>query len=243
MKNGRKKGLVLLLFLLGILVGIVYIGTEIFQVKKIIVSGNEKMVYDDIVRIAGIPMGENIFKVDKALIQKRIEKNPYLEFVSMDFEYPDSICIHIRERKPAAAIPYLGSQIVVDTKGFILEICGDLEDMPYPLVQGLSIKGCTIGKELAVADLYQLKALKRVLEEVYKQELQDVISEIQVDNPDNIYIISRNGTTIRLGQAIEVNDKLKWLRTSNFHQIDNGDIKGVLDISVATQAIFQPVEN
>ena len=243
MRNGRKKGLVLLLFLLGILVGIVYIGTEIFQVKKIIVSGNEKMVYDDIVRIAGIPMGENIFKVDKVLVQRRIEKNPYLEFVSMDFEYPDGICIHIRERKPAAAIPYLGSQIVVDTKGFILEICGDLEDMPYPLVQGLSIKGCTIGKELAVADLYQLKALKRVLEEVYKQELQDVISEIQVDNPDNIYIISRNGTTIRLGQAVEVNDKLKWLRTSNFHQIDNGDIKGVLDISVATQAIFQPVEN
>ena len=92
-------------------------------------------------------------------------------------------------------------------------------------------------------DPYQIKALRHVLEEPYRQELQDIISEILMDDPDDIYIISRNGTTIRLGQAVELKDKLKWLRTPNFQQIDNSSIKSTLDISVASQAIFKPLDD
>ena len=56
-------------------------------------------------------------------------------------------------------------------------------------------------------------------------------------------MISRKGTTIRLGQAVELRDKLKWLRTPNFEQIDNSNIKSILDISIASQAIFKPLDD
>jgi cell division protein FtsQ len=243
MRNGRKRGLFLLLCFLSALVAVVYIGTEVFQVKRITVEGNREIKYQDIVRIAGIPIGQNVFKIERTQVRERIESNPYLKVLSIDFKYPDELIIRIQERSPAAAVWYLGSYVVIDVEGHVLEICKDIEDMPYPLVQGLSISGCTVGKRLAVADIYQLKALSRVLDGIYIQQLQEGISEILVENPDDIYIVSTNGTAIRLGQAVEVEKKLKWLRTPNFHQIDNGNVSGILDISVSTQAIFKPFED
>ncbi|MCM8899863.1 FtsQ-type POTRA domain-containing protein [Caldicoprobacter algeriensis] len=242
MGNGRRKGLFLLLFLLTVLVAMVYIGTEVFQVKKVTVTGNQNIKDDDIIRIAGIPIGQNIFKIDRKQIRERIESNPLLKVLSINFKYPDEVIINVKERKPVAAIPYLGSYVVVDIEGYVMEIYDNLEDMPYPLVQGLGLRGCTVGKPLSVADSYQMKALSRVLDEVYKQQLEEDISEIIMDNPNDIYIVSRNGTVVRLGQAIEVDKKLKWLKTPNFRQIDSTGAKGMLDVSIANQAIFKPLE-
>lgn len=242
MGNGRRKGLFLLLFLLAVLVAMVYIGTEVFQVKKVTVTGNQNIKDDDIIRIAGIPIGQNIFKIDRKQIRERIESNPLLKVLSINFKYPDEVIINVKERKPVAAIPYLGSYVVVDIEGYVMEIHDNLEDMPYPLVQGLGLRGCTVGKPLSVADWYQMKALSRVLDEVYKQQLEEDISEIIMDNPNDIYIVSRNGTVVRLGQAIEVDKKLKWLKTPNFHQIDTTGANGILDVSIANQAIFKPLE-
>ncbi|MBM7583303.1 cell division protein FtsQ [Caldicoprobacter guelmensis] len=243
MGNGRKKGLFLLLFLLVVLVVMVYIGTEVFQVKKVTVTGNQNIKDDDIIRIAGIPAGQNIFKIDRKQIKENVESNPLLKVLNIYFKYPDEVIINVEERKPVAAIPYLGSYVVIDIEGHVMEIRSDLEDMPYPLVQGLSLRGCTIGKPLSVADWYQMKALSRVLEEIYRQHLEGDISEVIVDNPNDIYLVSRNGTLIRLGQAIEVDKKLKWLKTPNFHQIDSTGASGILDVSISNQAIFKPLEH
>ena len=241
MKNSRKGGLLLLLLLLASFVGVVYIGTEMFQVKTIVVTGNQQVGYGEIVKMSGISLGQNIFKIDRAVIEERIETNPYLDVLSVNFKYPDEVIINIKERTPAAVIPYLGSYIVINDEGYVLEIHRALDDISYPLIQGLTLKGCSKGKMVAVVDSYQIKAFRLILEELYKQELQDVISEIFMDDPNDIYMISRKGTIIRLGQAVELKDKLKWLRTPNFQQIDNSNIKSILDISVTSQAIFKPL--
>lgn len=242
MGNGRKKGLFLLLFLLATMVAMVYIGTEVFQVKKITVMGNKDVKDEDIIRIAGIPIGENIFKIDRKLVRERLESNPLLKVLSIDFNFPDEVIINVAERKPAAAIPYLGSYVIIDVEGYVIEIRDRLDDIPYPLVQGLGLMGCTVGKPLSLADWYQMKALSRLLEGIYKQQLQEDISEIIVEDPNDIYMVSRNGTVVRVGQAIEVDKKLKWLKTPNFREIDSTGANGILDVSAANQAIFKPLE-
>ena len=46
MKNSRRFGLLLFLFILALLVGVVYIRTEMFQVKTIVVTGNQQTGYE-----------------------------------------------------------------------------------------------------------------------------------------------------------------------------------------------------
>ena len=57
MKNSRRFGLLLFLFILALLVGVVYIGTEMFQVKTIVVTGNQQTGYEEIVKMSGVSIG------------------------------------------------------------------------------------------------------------------------------------------------------------------------------------------
>jgi len=66
----KKKGMLLVLLLLTVITGMVLIGAEIFQIKEITILGNDKIVYNDIIKKSGIIYGDNIFKLDKKLIEK-----------------------------------------------------------------------------------------------------------------------------------------------------------------------------
>ena len=74
--------MLLFLFILALLVGVVYIGTEMFQVKTIVVTGNQQTGYEEIVKMSGVSIGQNIFKIDRTVIEERIEINPYLMSIS-----------------------------------------------------------------------------------------------------------------------------------------------------------------
>jgi hypothetical protein len=88
-----------------------------------------------------------------------------------------------------------------------------------------------------------LDTLKHVLSEVKVQGLENDISEISVADANDVRMISDNGLKIRLGQAVEVDKKLRWMKTEQFEQIENGNTPGELDLSVHTQAVFVPNED
>jgi cell division protein FtsQ len=240
----RLKDVLLILILLFILVCMVLIGTEIFQIKIITVSGNEKILYNNIVNISGIEQGDNIFKLDKELVKKRIENaQPYLEVISIDRKYPDEVVIHVRERQAAAAIPYLSSYIIIDREGIVLDILRELDAGQYPEAEGLHVKSFMKGKIIVLADSYQLKALCRVIQGIYDWDVQNHISKILMANPDDIILISPQGIEIRLGQAVSVDQKLKWLTKTEVLSIIHGNENGQLDISAEGQAVFHPASD
>lgn len=236
----KKKGMLLILILLSALTGMVLIGAEIFQIKEITVLGNDKIVYNDIVNRSGIVYGDNIFKLDKELIEKRIEMDPYLDVVSIERKYPDRVIITVREREPAAIIPYLNSYFIIDKEGYILEIKSELGVIEYPIVQGILINSFVVGKRIGVNEEYQLTALQRILDSVYELELQDQISEIRMENIDDIYMVLNTGIQVRIGQALDVKKKLIWLTSEDVQKTINGVLGGVLDVSAASQPVFYP---
>jgi len=239
---GRKKGFLVFLVLLMALVCMVFIGAELFQIKKVTVFGNEKLVYNDIIKLSGIDYGCNIFKVDKQLVEKRLESNPYIEVISILPNYPDELIINIRERKPAAIIPYLGSYIIIDDHGIILEIQKELEEFQYPIIRDLRVKSFVIGRELVVENSYQLKVLYRLLEGIDEEGIQDQISEIILKDTEDIFLISKSGMKIRMGQAVDVHNKLRWLTVDEFAEMEDTIKNGILDVSVASKPVIKLVE-
>jgi len=236
----KKKGLLLILILLLALTGMVLIGTEIFQIKEITVLGNAKISYNDIVNRSGIIYGDNIFKLDVDLVEKRIETDPYLDVISIVRKYPDQVVITVREREAAAIIPYLNSYFIIDKEGYILEIKSEPGLIEYPIVQGISISSFVVGKKIAVIEEYQLTALQRILDSVYELGLQDQISDIRLENVDDIYMVLNTGIQVRIGQAIDIEKKLIWLTSEEVQETLDGVLGGVLDVSAASQPVFYP---
>jgi len=239
----KRKYLYLLFLLLTALAVITVVGSDEFLIEKITILGNSEFMYNDIVKVSGIMVGQNIFKLDKELAYRRIESNPYLEVISITREFPDEVIVTVRERSAVAAVEYLASYIIIDTEGIALEIIDAKVDSGYISIKGLYTLGFILGEELMVEDAFRLESLKRLLREVYIQEVQNEIIWIDMENPNDIHMISNAGLKVRVGQAVDVDKKLRWLRTEQFKTIENSNMPGELDLSVPTQAVFHPLQN
>ena len=203
--------LVILMLLLAI-TGLVYIGTESFEIQEITIIGNEKFQKDDIIKRSGISYNQNILKLDKGLVKDRIETEPYLEVVSIKSNYPDEVIITIREKEAAAIIPYLNSYFIIDVDCNIMEITDKLDDVQYPLIQGVQVNSFVVGKKLVAEEEYQVKVLSRILESIELLELENQISEIMLDDPDDVKMLLTDGIRTRIGQAIEVDKSYYGLK-------------------------------
>lgn len=244
MKNSKTKlHMFLILLLLLALTGMVYIGTDSFQVKEITVIGNEKIDKADIVKKSGISHEENILKLDKKLIKDRIQGDPYLEVVSIKTSYPHEVIIEVKEKQAAAIIPYLNSYFTIDKECYILEIAKDIGDIQHPLVQDVPVKSFVVGKKLVAEEQYKLNALMKILESLYSLELDSEISEIIMTDPDDIYLILTDGIQVRLGQALDTEQKLSWLESAEIKDVCRGLVGGILDITAPSRPVFYPEES
>jgi len=238
-----KRGYLLLLLMLVSVTGIAFAGADVFSIEKITILGNNEFMYNDILRLSGLSAGQNILKLDKELAQSRIQIEPHIEVISISTRFPDEVIITVRERKAIAFTEYLSSCIMFDAEGIALEVRDPDEVHGYIEVRGLNMQGFVLGEELLVDEEYRLDALKRVLAEVKAQGLENDISKISVEDANDVRMISDAGLSIRLGQAVEVDKKLRWMKTDQFNQIEAGGVPGELNLTVHTQAVFIPLEN
>jgi len=239
----NKRGCLLLLLLLVSVTGVAFAGADVFSIEKITILGNNEFVYNDVLRLSGLSTGLNILKLDKELTKSRIESEPHIEVMSISIKFPEEVLITVRERQAIAFTEYLSSRIMLDEEGIALEVRDPHEVYGYIEVRGLNMQGFVLGEALLVNEEYRLDALKRVLKEVKAQGLENDISEISVKDVNDVRMISDAGLNIRLGQAVEVDKKLRWMKTEQFNQIEAGNVPGELNLTVHTQAVFIPSEN
>jgi cell division protein FtsQ len=241
-RKRRGKGILIFLVLLMLVAAVGFLSTEFFQIRSITAYGQKTISADDISTLSGIPIGENIFKLDKSLAKERIESNPFLKVIDIRRNYPDKVVIEVSERTACAVIPYLGSNIIIDPEGIILGVVDASDGHDYPTITDIYIKSFVVGQPINCGDDYQLKALQRILEEIDKEQIGGEIAEINMKNPDDIYMTSRAGLVIRIGQAIDIPKKLRWLKSQEFIQLNNSDIKGMLDVTIPNKAIYTPIK-
>lgn len=242
-RNGTSKGIFMFLILLICFAAIVFIGTEVFQVENIEVICSGALDKDAIINTSGISYGENIFKISREKVKQRIESSapfPVVEGISV--KLPDEVLIIVEERVPAAIIPYLSSHITVDSSGFVLDIVKQTLEPSYPVVEGISISRLTKGRPLEVAQdgIYKQKVLIRMLEALEQWDVIDMILTMSMDDPDDIFLTTRDGIRIKLGQAVELDRKLGWLKSTAYAEVLQKGEAGVFDVSVPGKAVFYP---
>jgi cell division protein FtsQ len=242
-QNGTRRGILLFLVLLISLAAIVFLGTEIFQVKKITVLCSGTLDRNVIMNLSGVSYGDNIFKISRDKVKKRIESNsPYPVVEAVSFRLPDEVVLAVEERVPAAVIPYLSSYIVIDANGFIMEIIKQKADIPYPVVEGIRLSSLTKGSKLEVAEsgTYKQKVMIRVLQAVQEWNEGSMLHSIRMEDPDNILLVTRDGVRITIGQATNLDKKLGWLKSDAYTEVLEKGQTGILDVSVPGKAVFRP---
>lgn len=236
--KNRHNVLLLVMAMLGLAAIAVIIGLKVFEIRKIEVKGNDSVSAQNIIALSGIGVGENILKVDLGLAKKNIESDPLLEVLSISRVYPDGITIEIRQRKPHGAIAYLGGYVIIDEKGFVLDVRDSLPAGQYPLITGVEIQPSEKGKKLMGVDGVQQKTMYDLLTALYDNNAMQYVSEANLGNGGDIRLLTSEGLQISLGKPADLGKKAQWIACTIPELRNRGYTAGVLYITGTGSPVY-----
>ncbi len=171
-----------------------------FAVAHIGVIGNTNVTAQTIIERSGINEGQNIFSIRLAAAAAAVSEIPRIRSTVVQRKLPDEIQIRVTERQPAALM--LSKDLcVLDQEGKVIEQYVPSENIDAPIITGKQLAG------LAVGDFAEGDGIAEALQIIALLGEADVagsvrISEINIDDPDNIVIVAQqSGATIYLGSG------------------------------------------
>ncbi len=238
-KGKSALGFLALVLLVLIAAGIVMMRV-VFVVKDIRVVGNAQFAAEQVVQMTGIQLGESMFDVDEQSARQGFLSHGVLSFEGLEKHMPSMVRVLVRERTPRVIISYAGLPTVLDEYGYAIEQARELPEKALLTVTGLSLSSCEVGKQ-AVSQLpFQIESMSAAVQQIYAQQLAPLISELNVSDLDNLYLMMRSGMMVKLGDSEHMQQKLLWMNSALTQLTAEGIVKGILDVSSAQSAVYQP---
>ncbi|MEA1939459.1 MAG: FtsQ-type POTRA domain-containing protein [Candidatus Caldatribacteriota bacterium] len=168
-----------------------------FNVKEVIIEGNDTLKDEEIFKKSEIRIGENIFLLDLKKSINFLEKEPWIRKFEIKKIIPDKIKISIKERRIAAIVKIDDVYLKLSKNGIILNKFNDLEeDSNLPLILGLKTDKIKIGEKIIESGyrkaLEIINCLKVILPKKFcKVEILD-IDDFLICNIDNTLKVRAN---------------------------------------------------
>lgn len=134
-------------------VGLVFVAMETqrflttssrFAVRKVEVLTKGAADNDELIRLAGVSPGTNIFTVDLEGVRRHVERDPWVHDATVTRELPNKIQITYRSQEPQAILG-ADSMYYLNSEGVPFYRVQKGDSLAYPLVQ---LDGKTSDKEL-----------------------------------------------------------------------------------------------
>ena len=214
-KKKRKRRKSTLIFVMIILVagGIcAYLLTSpSFSIQEISVQGNRQITNQQIIGLAEIQRGDNIFSKLGIVMKVKLKQNGYIEDVTINKIYPNKVEIQIKERQKQFQIKTeTEAYIYIDEQGYILQY--GVDKLEIPTIIGMDIKQADVGikHRLDEKDLNKMENILQIREEFRNIEIADKKTQIQVQD-EYIVILENDGITINFGDASNLKNRMYYV--------------------------------
>lgn len=179
--------------------------SPIFVLKTVNIQGNRFVQDEDIIRIAGIRLGENLFQLQTDEIKRSLTKDLRIEQAVVQRSFPSQLDISISERIPLAMIKCDYGYLELGKGGIVLDAHRTLRDMPVPMISGAGVADLFVGD---VVDDEQVGKVLSFLDAVGENTVKS-LSEINITNPEDVMLYAGSvqiclGALDRLDSKIEV---------------------------------------
>lgn len=238
MKVGKKLKLAFLALLLLLFCWQVVQAPWFLAIKNIEVRNISVLSPWQVEQLAGISRGMSLLKIDLGQIKSRLEADKRILFAVVKRQFPGTLVIDIEENVGVAAVPYFSNWLEVDREGRVLAVTTQFASLNLPVVTGLRQAVVKVGDRLS--DELGWEAAAACLGAM-PSELQNEISEINVSDPNNIVLYSRDPLRIVVGDKSNLENKfsalssmLTRIRTDQKESFSSGQ----LDVS-SGKAVFR----
>lgn len=239
---GRRIICIMLLVLLGGLVANSLFGT----VRVIRVQGNSRFSDAQVIAYSGLEIGMSNLGIDAEKVIERIGREQhYLRCTLVDVAY-DTVTIHVRERVPVCCMIQNGQMIVMDDRGWVLEVYDQLSAPVDGLIRvtGLEVTERHEGMVVTLRQPAKLTVYTQILIELRAMEELGDIVELDMTNMDSITMKTTDGLTVLLGNESRVHEKLRAYQVLRRKLINNGYYnsarEGTIIVSSPEKPTYRP---
>jgi cell division protein FtsQ len=179
-----------------------------YRLSQIDVQTDGTLQRDQILKAAGLQEGENIFSINLARVQERLQQLPQVDEVQVVRKMPGEINIRLVERKPVAWItsdkqisdPFASEvAFLVDARGILMKEKKLLpEYLGLPLITGCSSEPLEAGKIVGSSEAKAALELLRLSTRSFMQT-RFQIREIDVSKGYGLLVSDKNHTRVTFG--------------------------------------------
>ena len=182
---------------------------QIFVVREVRVEGTSLLTQEHVMQLAAVPAETTLLRVPSAAITKRVRRDPWVQSVRVERDFPSTLMIRVVERKPAVVVDaggtnlwmvsndgvWLGKSTVVASDTIIVR---DL-DRPMPAV----------GKKTTSKELLNAIQIARGI----SPQLRNMVRAISAPTIDKTALITADDVEVFVGAATQLERKDRIARS------------------------------
>ena len=158
------------------------IDNRYFAVRQIEVHAGDKVGGAEIVAVAGLRQGMNIWNVDPVAIETKIAKHPWVRRVLVRRDFPRRVVIDVEERTPKAIVG-VGKLYFIDADGVIFKEVDSGENIKYPMLTGVYAEALLHGDPAARSRIRDAIRLSDLM-----AQRSHMLSEIHFEAADRLVV-------------------------------------------------------
>ncbi len=244
-KAPARTGAVTMLLMAVLIFAIMIILNEtMLKIRHVAVVGNQRISWQEVVTAAGLDRSVSFFTVDEQTVSRSLRSNHYLVLERMEKQFPNGLTLYVRERSPIARVQDMGTEYVLDEEGMVLERLLIADDAAYDSLMfatGLKPKDMRVGQLMQAGTAAQTEAYKALMREVILQDITDEISELNLADPENLYLITTDKFTAHLGSSEDLRAKIGTVRAVIAYLRGEGSAGGMLEAGIPGEVVYSPL--
>ncbi len=165
-RKKRKKKHYLLKFciLCLVLVGLYqFLTSSYFTLEEIVVKGNDNYTAEEIIELAGLTTGGNLFQTGTTQAKQNLQEDSYISSVKITRRLPDTLVITVSERQAVATVAVDDVYLTLDNQGYVLTTTKK-RPKSLTLLTGLTISAWTQGSQVEAEETALLEETLSLLQ-------------------------------------------------------------------------------
>jgi cell division protein FtsQ len=169
-----------------------------FQIRNIQLSPTPHLGQQELLRLAGVNLGDKLLGIDTDRVAARIATHPWVASVRASRRLPSSLVIEVTEKRAVAAVALSGLYLV-DRTGHPFKRASMEEADGLPVLTGIERERYAQMREISEAAFREALA---VLDEYRSKDNRPAVSEVNIDPGFGFSLfLFQGGAEIRLGRG------------------------------------------
>ena len=214
-----------------------------FRVKIVKIEGAHRYSDAEILSVANISEGKNMFLFNKYTMEERLLKElTYLEDVHISRDFPDTLIIALKECVIPLAVAQDGACWLISSEGKIVDRLDAAAAEQYAQITGAPILSPSVGTQIALPSEYavQQRSLIRLLRALDAAQMLDDVDGVRLDKHDCLLMDYGGRFTVKFPLDADYAFKLHALDVYIAGEKIQDNMTGTFDLTRDDRNYFQP---